>query len=152
MAELTGRRVLLVEDESLVAMLGEDMLLELGCTVDVAMRLEQGLVLATRIAFDAAVLDVNLGKTCSYPIADLLAERGIPFIFATGYGTAGIEAAYRGVPVMQKPYQIGQMATLLRHVLVTASPDGGADDGGGPAPSDCAFRTSKAEPAPIRAD
>lgn len=110
MADLEGRRVLLVEDESLVAMLGEDMLLELGCMVDVAMRLDQGLALARTGDFDLAVLDVNLGKSCSYPIADLLTERGIPFIFATGYGSAGIEPPYRGIPVLQKPYQMRPMA------------------------------------------
>ena len=114
MTMLVGRRVLLVEDESLVAMLAEDMLLDLGCEVDVAMRLDKALGLARSEAFDLAVLDVNLGDARSYPVADLLFERGTPFLFATGYGQKGLEGNYRGVPVLQKPYQ----AEPLKHLLV----------------------------------
>lgn len=122
MTGVAGRRVLLVEDESLVAMLAEDMLLELGCEVVVAMRLEQALAQARSQSLDLAVLDVNLGENSSYPVADLLFERGIPFVFATGYGVAGLDTAYRGVPVMQKPYQQCQLGALLNHVLTCEAP------------------------------
>jgi DNA-binding response OmpR family regulator len=152
MVDLEGRRVLLVEDESLVAMLGEDMLLELGCEVEVAMRLDKALALSRTIDIDLAILDVNLGKTCSYPIADLVFERCIPFIFATGYGTAGIEPAYSAVPVMQKPYQIGQMATMLRHLLTCETLTRASDDGGKPVACTCAVGRGKIEPMPFRAD
>lgn len=117
MSMLEGRRVLLVEDESLVAMLAEDMLLDLGCEVVIAMRLEQALRNLQAETFDLAVLDVNLGDARSYPVADKLFERCIPFLFATGYGAAGVEPAYRTVPVMQKPYQKDDLETLLQHLL-----------------------------------
>ena len=152
MADLEGRRVLLVEDESLVAMLGEDMLLELGCMVDVAMRLDQGLALARTGDLDLAVLDVNLGKSCSYPIADLLTERGIPFIFATGYGSAGIEAPYRGIPVLQKPYQMRPMATLLMAVLAADRPAATVTDQSCGPTCTCGFGAGRTEPSRIRAD
>lgn len=117
MSDMEGRRVLLVEDESLVAMLAEDMLLDLGCEVVVAMRLEQALKHLQAGDFDLAVLDVNLGEARSYPVADLLFERCIPFLFATGYGKAGLEPAYQAVPVMQKPYRKEQITAHLRHLL-----------------------------------
>jgi CheY-like chemotaxis protein len=117
MSVLEGCRVLLVEDESLVAMLAEDMLLELGCKVVVAMRLDKALNHARTGHFDLAVLDVNLGDARSYPVADLLFERNTPFLFATGYGRQGLEAGYQTVPVLQKPYQAASLAHLLTHAL-----------------------------------
>lgn len=122
MTLLQGRRVLLVEDESLVAMLAEDMLMELGCEVVVAMRLDKALAQARAGHFDAAVLDVNLGDSRSYPIADVLFERCLPFLFATGYGAEGVEAAYRAVPVLQKPYQRAPMEHLLQRLLTCEEP------------------------------
>jgi len=118
MSRLEGQRVLVVEDESMVAMLIEDMLLDLGCEVVVAMRLDHALSEARARSFDLAVLDVNLGDARSFPVADLLWERGTPFAFATGYGLAGLEAAYRTVPVVQKPYQQAQLQHLLEHLLI----------------------------------
>ncbi|CAO4195145.1 response regulator [Methylorubrum extorquens] len=114
---LEGRRVLLVEDESMVAMLAEDMLLDLGCAVVVAMRLDQALAQLKDGDFDLAVLDVNLGSTRSYPVADALFDRCVPFLFATGYGLEGVEQDYRVVPVMQKPYRQAQLQHLLEHLL-----------------------------------
>jgi CheY-like chemotaxis protein len=122
MSMLAGCRVLLVEDESLVAMLAEDMLLDFGCEVTTAMRLEQALSHARAGDFDLAVLDVNLGGTQSYPVADLLFDRCIPFLFATGYDLDGLEPAYRAVPVMQKPYQQDQVRRLLEHLLTCEQP------------------------------
>lgn len=129
MTVLAGRRVLLVEDESLVAMLAEDMLLDLGCEVAVAMRLGKALDLARSEAFDLAVLDVNLGDARSYPVADLLFERDTPFMFATGYGQRGLEASYRGVPVLQKPYQVEPLEHLLVRLMTDGMPlrEGGRD-------------------------
>ncbi|PIK73781.1 response regulator [Methylobacterium frigidaeris] len=117
MSALEGRRVLLVEDESLVAMLAEDMLLDLGCDVVVAMRLEQALTQLQGGDFDLAVLDVNLGAARSYPVADELFARRIPFLFATGYGLEGVDPVYRVVPVVQKPYQQAHLQHLLEHLL-----------------------------------
>jgi DNA-binding response OmpR family regulator len=102
---LAGRRVLLVEDESLVAALAEDILLDAGCEVVLAMDLKEALVLAADERIELAILDVNLGSARSYPVAEILRERAVPFIFATGYGRVGLDEAYRDTPVVQKPYR-----------------------------------------------
>lgn len=151
MTGVEGRRVLLVEDESLVAMLAEDMLLELGCEVVLAMRLDQAVAQARSQPFDLAVLDVNLGESNSYPVADLLFERGIPFVFATGYGSAGLDTDYRGVPVMQKPYQQRQLGALLNHVLTCEAPRK-AQAHAGVIPCLCRFPAKGDGPAQFRAD
>jgi CheY-like chemotaxis protein len=107
-------RVLVVEDEMLVAMNIEDMLLELGHEVaGLAGRLGPALALAKEARFDVAMLDVNLAGEASFPIADLLAERGIPFLFATGYGRAGIEERFRGRPILQKPFRAAELGAAL---------------------------------------
>lgn len=101
---LQGTRILLVEDEALIAMTAEDALTEAGATVSLAMRLPLALTLARAGAFDLAILDVNLGHSTSFPAAELLAARGIPFLFATGYGPAGLAGTFPDRPVIQKPY------------------------------------------------
>lgn len=131
-------------------MLGEDMLLDLGCEVEVAMRLDKAIDLARRADLDMAILDVNLGETCSYPVADALFERGIPFIFATGYGLSGIEPAYQAIPVMQKPYQVAQMERLLRHLLTCETPSSAGTVQ--PLPCGCSFWAKIVGPLQIRAD
>ncbi len=150
MSGLPGCRVLLVEDESLVAMLAEDMLLDLGCEVVVAMRLDQALAQARTQPFDLAVLDVNLGDARSYPVADLLRETGVPFLFATGYGRQGVDPAYQAAPVMQKPYRVAELAALLAGLLA-----GGAADRTEAHPPRCRCREHddgapqfRADPAP----
>ncbi len=149
MTPLAGRRVLLVEDESLVAMLAEDMLLDLGCEVVVAMRLDRALAHARSEAFDLAVLDVNLGDARSYPVADLLLARGTPFLFATGYGQHGLDAAYQAVPVLQKPYQ----AAPLEHVLLRLlSREGTNRTGPTGLPPACRCRASEPAHGQFRAD
>ena len=149
MTVLAGRRVLLVEDESLVAMLAEDMLLDLGCEVAVAMRLGRALDMARSEAFDLAVLDVNLGDARSYPVADLLFESGTPFLFATGYGQQGLEGNYRGVPVLQKPYQAGPMEHLLVRLLTDRMP---LREGGRDLPPACRCQDTQAGGNRFRAD
>lgn len=112
-----GKRVLVVEDEGVVAMVLEDYLLELGYAVaGVAARLESGLRLAQDAGIDVAILDVNLAGRLSYPIAELLHDRGIPFLFATGYGTAGRPDEFRDIPTLAKPYGIGDLARALLKV------------------------------------
>jgi CheY-like chemotaxis protein len=116
MASLAERRlrILVVEDEILVAMNIEDMLLELGHEVaGIASRLGPALALAREAAFDAAMLDVNLAGESSFPVADLLAERGLPFLFATGYGLQGIEERYRSYPVLQKPFRTRDLSRAI---------------------------------------
>ncbi|WP_245293505.1 response regulator [Methylobacterium sp. CCH5-D2] len=141
--------MLLVEDESLVAMLAEDMLLDLGCEVAVAMRLDKALGYARSEAFDLAVLDVNLGDARSYPIADVLFERGTPFLFATGYGPQGLDVAYQGVPVLQKPYQAAPLEHLLAHLLTCEAP---VRKGSASVPQACQCQTADAGGRSFRAD
>src|SRR5205085_11168424 len=103
-------RILIVEDEMLVAMNIEDMLLDLGHEVaGLASRLAPALQLAAEAEFDAAMLDVNLAGERSFPVAELLEGRGIPYLFATGYGIAGIEERYRHAPVLQKPFRAADL-------------------------------------------
>jgi CheY-like chemotaxis protein len=107
-------RLLIVEDEMLVAMNIEDMLLDLGHEVaGIASRLEPALALAREAQLDAAILDVNLAGERSFAVADLLSERGIPFLFATGYGLQGIDERYRGRPVLQKPFRTHDLDAAL---------------------------------------
>jgi CheY-like chemotaxis protein len=107
-------RILVVEDEMTIALLIEDMLSELGHdVVDLAMRLPQAVELARKTEFDLAILDVNLDGRKSFPVADILLERGIPFAFATGYGAAGIEPAYAGRPVLTKPFLLDDLKATI---------------------------------------
>ena len=100
------RRILVVEDEAMVAMLLEDMLADIGLeTIGPVGRLSEAVDAARTGAFEAAILDVNLAGQETYPVADVLIERGIPFVFATGYGVGGLRDAYRDRPVLQKPFQ-----------------------------------------------
>ena len=111
-------RILIVEDEMLVAMNIEDMLLDLGHEVaGLAGRLEPALALAREAEIDVAMLDVNLAGEQSFPVADALIERGVPFLFATGYGLKGIPERYRDRPVLQKPFRGQDLAQVLRETL-----------------------------------
>jgi CheY-like chemotaxis protein len=113
-AALAGLRVLVVEDEMMVSMLIEDMLADMGCqVVGPASRLDEAIELAKGAEIDCAVLDVNLGGTPIFPLADILRERGCPFAFATGYGDAGLRDEDRGTPVLQKPFREGDLARVL---------------------------------------
>jgi CheY-like chemotaxis protein len=114
MADLTGLRVLVVEDEMMVSMLIEDMLDDLGCTVvGPASRLDEAMALAGEVELDCAVLDVNLGGQSIFPLADLLRAKGAPFAFATGYGDAGLREVDKGSPVLQKPFRETDLARVL---------------------------------------
>ena len=101
-----GLRVLVVEDEMMVALLLETMLIDLGHQVaGPVARLEKGLEVIEREVIDLAVLDVNINGREVYPIAEALEARSVPLIFATGYGSTGLHPAYSGHPVLQKPYR-----------------------------------------------
>jgi CheY-like chemotaxis protein len=116
---LKGLRVLVVEDEALVALQLEDMLSELGCTVvGPASRVGQGLDLLGTETVDAAVLDLNVAGELVYPVAKSLADQGCPFIFVTGYGASGVAADYRDRQILQKPILLGQ----LRKAMLAAVP------------------------------
>ncbi|MBX9460893.1 MAG: response regulator [Brevundimonas sp.] len=102
----TGRRVLVVEDESLVAMLLETILEDMGCVpVGPASTVDEGLQLTgDDQPLDAALLDVNVAGKQVFPIAEALKTRGVPFVFSTGYGEGGLPDEWRGQPTLQKPF------------------------------------------------
>jgi CheY-like chemotaxis protein len=107
-------RILVVEDEMTIALLIEDMLADLGHEVaGLAMRLPQALRLAEDGDIDFALLDVNLDGLMSFPVADVLARRGVPFVFASGYGSAGLEPAWRERPVLRKPFALNDLRAAI---------------------------------------
>lgn len=107
-------KFLIVEDEALVAMLIEDVLNDLGHeVVAVGGRVEQALKLAQDAAIDFAILDLNLNGERTYPIAEALHARGVPFIFATGYGSGGVDEAWKSVRVLPKPFEPHQLAAAI---------------------------------------
>jgi CheY-like chemotaxis protein len=115
---LSGCRVLVVEDEVMVSWALEDMLAGLGCeVVGPAARVNQGLELVAAGCIDAAVLDVNLNGQKSYPIADALAARGVPFVFSTGYNKDSVPEQYRDFPMLQKPYNRLKLGKTLEKLL-----------------------------------
>ena len=117
-ADLSGKQVLIVEDEFLVTMLIEDALDNLGCRVaGTAGRFDEALEKACSLAFDVAILDVNLDGRRTFPIAELLAERGRAFVFATGYGTDNLPDALAGTPILPKPFQQSDLEHALRQAL-----------------------------------
>ena len=117
LTELQRCRVLVVEDEFVVALLLEDQLEHLGCEIGrTVATLAEAMYAAAGESFDIAVLDVNLNGERSFPVAAALKARGTPFLFATGFGAAGIDPAFASAPVLQKPYT----ETQLRRALVAA--------------------------------
>jgi CheY-like chemotaxis protein len=112
---LAGLRILVVEDDAMLAMALELTLSDLGCeVVGLASNLADAVPLAREAAIDGAVLDVNLAGEKVYPVADILAARNIPFVFATGYGSAGLRECDRARPVLQKPYDLRSLALIAR--------------------------------------
>jgi PAS domain S-box-containing protein len=102
----TGNRILLVEDEILVAMMMKDILSELGFTViGPFSRLAEAMIAAVHEEIDAGIIDVNLGGEFVYPVADVLTARKIPFVFVTGYGVESIDGRFGYVPIVKKPVQ-----------------------------------------------
>ncbi|WP_119459198.1 response regulator [Rhodospirillaceae bacterium SYSU D60014] len=115
-----GLKILVVEDETIISFLIEDMLQELGCAVVWhAGDVREALALLRDRRPDVAVLDVNLGRELAYPIAAQLDAARIPFIFATGYGRDGIPDEWASRPVIQKPFAIETLAAALDSVLRT---------------------------------
>ena len=119
--ELKGLRVLVVEDEPIVAMLIEDTLTDLGCVVaDVASRFEDAMKMASELNFDVAILDVNLNGHQTYPLAQRLLDRRIPFAFATGYDPSGLQFEFRQIPILAKPFRQVDLQRILQETLAMA--------------------------------
>ena len=113
-----GPRVLVVEDEALVAMMIQECLAEFGyqvvgpisTAIEAAAKAKDG-------QFEAAVLDINLGDGAVYPIADILAARGVPFVFVTGYEADSVDGRFREIPILQKPIE----REMLRKIFTVAT-------------------------------
>lgn len=117
--DLRGTRVLVVEDEMLVAMMIEDMLEEFGCTVvGPASRVAAAFDLIETEEIDGAVLDVNLGGERVFPVAEALRTRRIPFVFATGYNVNGLQPDFADSPAIQKPFRSDQFRRVLTSALL----------------------------------
>ncbi len=120
--ETHSGRVLVVEDEMMISMLLEDMLGELGYeTVGPASRLESALDMARDADVQAAILDVNLHGRPTWPVAEILRERGIPFMFATGYGAEGLAERYRSAPVLSKPFLRDELGRAMSSAIAAQS-------------------------------
>ncbi len=119
---LDGLRVLIVEDESLLSLLLEDMLAELGCqVVGSASSVPEAIEAVGKVNAGAAILDIKLGDQKSFAVAEALAARGIPFVFATGYGDGQVEDPWREHYVLQKPFAQDQLAEVLTRALARRS-------------------------------
>lgn len=125
MSQLNGLRVLIVEDEALIAMMAEDMIDSLGCTVaGLAATVGDAQTALTTIKFDVAILDVNLNGNTSMGLAATLKERGTPFAFTTGYGADGIDPEHLDMPVLTKPYSIADLEYALTTCAGKTQPAG----------------------------
>jgi CheY-like chemotaxis protein len=116
---LRGRRVLIVEDEMLVAMELETLIADEGCTViGPAPTVDRALALLEHERPDAAVLDVNLNGTTAAPVAAALTAQGVPFVLATGYGGAqGLQPELTGAPRVDKPVNHEQLVRALAQLI-----------------------------------
>lgn len=121
MSALLGKRIMLLEDEAIIAFAVEDMLIELGCTiVGPALNLDEGMALATTDGdIDAAILDVNINNGRSYAVARALEQRGVPFVFASGYDERGVAWEGDPVEVISKPYRKDQIERAILEMLAS---------------------------------
>lgn len=113
-----GLKVLVVEDEGIIALLLEDMLNELGHDmVASAANIDDARAEAANQKIDLAILDVNLGRQSSYPLASDLSAKGIPFILATGYGRNALAEEWQGGVVLQKPFEVQALSAAIAESL-----------------------------------
>ncbi len=125
-ARLNGLRLLLVEDEALVAMLIHDIVSDAGAiVVGAAPNVEAAISVLDSQPIDGAILDVNLGGERVDPVADELSARKIPFLFLTGYGRAGIAERFPAATVVTKPFEDAHFLAAVSRVLLTerSTPD-----------------------------
>lgn len=122
---LAGVRVLLVEDEMLIAMTIEDILVEAGCdVVGPIVQVDRALdLLREDRGFDVAVMDLNLDGRSAVPVADLLAGIGIPFVVVTGYGAKVMPTPHDGVPILPKPFTPGTLTDAVSRLLGSRAGD-----------------------------
>lgn len=115
---LHGKKVLIVEDEALIAMLFEDILEDTACEiVGPAMNVRQAMELAGAAEIDVAVLDVNLNGESSFPVAALLQSRGVPLVFSSGYGSQGLPPEWQDRPTLPKPFTSEEVVDTLARLM-----------------------------------
>jgi CheY-like chemotaxis protein len=116
---LSGRHILVVEDEMMILKLIEDYLADLGASVAAAAAatVDQALALINTQVFDVAMLDVNLNGSKSHLVAETLAARGVPFIFSTGYVDHALTGGYRDRPVLKKPFRAQELVDCIRLLI-----------------------------------
>jgi DNA-binding NtrC family response regulator len=111
-------RILVIEDDSMIRMLLADMLESLGHTVaGEAARIDEALAAAQNATCDVAILDVDLGGKSCEPVAQALAGRKIPFIFATGYGAQALPESFRDRPTLKKPFHLDGLGQTIETAL-----------------------------------
>ena len=114
---LSGKRVLIVEDESLIAMLLEMALTDEGCeVVGPAARVSDAIPLARDGPLDGALLDVNLGGESVFPVAEVLAARAVPFLLLSGYGDEAVPEG-RDWPLRSKPFDVNEVLAVLSELI-----------------------------------
>ena len=123
-ANAPGLCILLVEDEMMVAMMFEDALTDLGYSVIKAARVAKAVQLAAAEVIDGAILDMNVAGESVYPVADVLQDRGIPFIFATGYGDQRLRSEYQGWPTLAKPFHLVSLARVTAETFGARTTNG----------------------------
>lgn len=115
---MSGRNILVVEDEPLIAMMLEDFLESLGHKVHASCEsVEEAVGAAEKGGFDAAILDVNLNGESAWPVARMLREKQIPFVIATGGHVEPPPAEFKDVPVIEKPYTVDRVTPALEAAL-----------------------------------
>jgi DNA-binding NtrC family response regulator len=122
---LANRDVLLVEDETMISFLIEDMLAAMGAgTVRHAARIDKALALIAEKVPAVAVLDVNIAGELVFPVAERLEQARVPFFFMTGYGRGGVDARWAAYEVLQKPFTPVDFEAALRTALTAPATTG----------------------------
>lgn len=114
---IEGRTVFLLEDELIIAFAVEDVLIAQGAEVVLASSLEEAAILLDEASPSLAILDVNIKGEKSYPVATGLLRRGVPILFATGYGDAEHPPQFLCTPTLTKPYNRGELLSAIAQVV-----------------------------------
>lgn len=121
MSPLVGKRGLVVEDEVLIAMVLEEMLRDAGCLViGPVSRVDKAIEVARAARLDLALLDVNLAGKKVFPVAEVLVERNVPFVFVTSYARGLLPATYVDRPIVAKPFKVAALLSVVVTLFASA--------------------------------